>query len=271
MEEAGRRKAQHPANHSRSCARPSQYDCRRLPPSGQAAGAADTLSGQPRVHRAGSGPAQVLPTGPVVLRIGIHHVAPSLALPVSLLPLPPSSNTILHTRPEEAFWFFGASWRAGSGRRCWTGSRLNIVTKKADTQPVLATDRVFPSPSSSSCEYTEAFFLLPALPCLFGLPGYYLVLDSPLPVYRQRAPILRPRPANTRRSPSISPATLLELPARMSTVVSSAPELPNLPRTPPKGCHEKPRIATSIMFDHGSLPSKPRYQEYGTTTTGSQC
>lgn len=34
-----------------------------------------------------------------------------------------------------------------------------------------------------------------------------------------------------------------------ANVVSPAPELPNLPRTPPKGYHQKPRIATSIVFD----------------------
>lgn len=122
------------------------------------------------------------PQAPLFCVIGIHHVAPSLALPASLLlPLPPSSNTILHTRPEEAFRFFGASWRAGSGRRRWTGSRLNIVTKKADTQPVLGTTEFFPLPHPYHLVSTRKILLAPVCPACSALPGYiHLVLEYPL-------------------------------------------------------------------------------------------
>lgn len=134
-ERQGRRQAQGTASSLPSqplhfCARPSRYTCIQESTPIWARTRSNTVgSGQPlpsRAHRACS--------GPVVLGIGIHHVAPSLALPASLPP-PPSSytNSIPHTHPEEDFRFFGASWRAGSGRRRWTGSRLNIVKTKADT------------------------------------------------------------------------------------------------------------------------------------------
>lgn len=114
------------------------------PPSGHAAGAAGTLQWcsrlASRAHRAGSHGSQesrsVLPgqswstgpspQGPIVLRIGIHHVAPSLVLPASLLPSSPSfiKRTVSLTTPVPKEVFFGASWRAGSGRRCWKGFKV---------------------------------------------------------------------------------------------------------------------------------------------------
>lgn len=110
---------------------------------------------------------------------------PLSSRPPSPPPLPPSSNTIiLHTRPEEAFRFFGASWRAGSGRRRWTGSKVEHRDEEGRyLAGVLGTTEFFSRPhqSLSSCEYTEAFLLMPRLPCLFVCLAWilYLVLGSP--------------------------------------------------------------------------------------------
>lgn len=107
------------------------------PPSGQAAGAAGTLQWcsrlASRAHRAGSHGSQesrsVLPgqswstgpspQGPIVLRIGIHHVAPSLVLPASLLPSSPSfikKNRLSHNPRSEGslFWCELESWKWSS-------------------------------------------------------------------------------------------------------------------------------------------------------------
>lgn len=99
--------------------------------------------------------------------------------PPSSSPSLPSSNTILHTRPEEAFRFFGASWRAGSGRRRWKGSRLNIVTKKADTQLVPGTTEFFRPPHPYHLVSTSRLLLAARLPCLFWLAWMYLVPGFP--------------------------------------------------------------------------------------------
>lgn len=105
---------------------PSQYNCRSLTPVlGKHAGAADAVSGQPlasRVHRPGSRscpePAHT-GTGPVVLRIGIHHVAPSLVLPASLSSPPPSLLKYHHpSHPSRGsfpvFWCELESWKWSS-------------------------------------------------------------------------------------------------------------------------------------------------------------
>lgn len=193
--QAGARHSTQPTS-PRSCARPKSIQLQKSNPrSGQARRGGGRSSVGSRLPHGSTvlapGPAQNLPptstgTGPVVLRIGIHHVAPSLVLPASLSsPLPSLLKYHHPSHPSRGsfpvFWCELESWK-------WSSSLDRIKVEHRDEEGrylagVLGTTEFFSRPhqSLSSCEYTEAFLLMPRLPCLFVCLAWilYLVLGSP--------------------------------------------------------------------------------------------
>lgn len=142
------------------------------------------------------------------------------------------------------------------------------MTKKADTQLVLGTTEFFPpSPSLSSCEYVESFFFAARLPCLFCLAWIYLALGFPSgpsvdyehPSFdRHPATHGASRPYRRRYHWSSRRGCRTSCRLRQSFRICRGPR-------------QKPRIVTSIVFDHGSLSSRPRSQPCGAHAAGSQC
>lgn len=140
--QAGARHSTQPTS-PRSCARPKSIQLQKSNPrSGQARrGAGRSSVGSrfaSRVHRPGSRscpePAahRTAGTGPVVLRIGIHHVAPSLVLPASLSSPPPSLLKYHHpSHPSRGsfpvFWCELESWK-------WSSSLDRIKVEQRDEE-----------------------------------------------------------------------------------------------------------------------------------------
>lgn len=276
---AGRRKAQHPANQSRSCARPKSIQLQKSTPFwASSRGRRTHFSGQPlasRVHRPGSGRARVLPTGPVVLRIGIHHVAPSLALPASLLlPLP----SLLKYHPSHpsrgsfpVFWCELESWKWSSPL-----DRIKVEHRDEEGRYLVGAwnDRVFPPPHPYHLVSTRKIFLAPVCPaclCLACLDIYasssnplcqsldygYTSCDRRPATHGESRPYRRRTHWSSRRG------------CRMSCRLRQSFRICRGSRR--KLVTKKPRIVTSIVFDHSSLPSRPMNQSYRTNAAGSQC
>lgn len=201
----------------------------------------------------GSGPAQVLPTGPVILRIGIHHVAPSLALPASLLlPLPP----LLKYHPSHpsrgsfpVFWCELESWK-------WSSPLERIKVEHRDEEGrYLAgarNDRVFsPSPSLSSCEYIEASsccsFALLVLACL-DVPRPWIPF-CPSVDYEHTSFDHRPATRGVSRTYRRRSHWSSRRGCRTSCCLRQSFRICRGPRH--KRCHQKMRMVASIVFDHG--------------------